>query len=202
MSRPVIIGVTGGIGAGKSTAIEAFVERGAVAFSADTAVHALYRTDEVKDAVRDRWGESVFDADGEVDRAKIADIVFERPGERRWLEQLLHPMVGNAWQKFVAEQSKGDEPAKLIVAEVPLLYEAGLEARYDAVVLVTASLPLRLERVGHRAHGVAGASQRAAHQMPEAEKAKRADFIYVNDSDREALSAFVGRVVSDVMVRQ
>ncbi|MCW2974304.1 MAG: dephospho-CoA kinase, partial [Thermoleophilia bacterium] len=102
--------MTGGIGAGKSTVVEAFVRRGAVSFSADAAVHALYHDADVVHEVRARWGDSVIDADGAVDRSAIAGIVFTDEAERLWLEGLLHPRVGVAWLAFVEAQASLPEP--------------------------------------------------------------------------------------------
>lgn len=195
----VVTGVTGGIGAGKSTAMEAFVRRGAVAFSADEAVHRLYATDEVREAVVDRWGDGMLGADGSVDRGAIAEIVFQEPEERRWLEGLLHPLVAREWLRFVHEARSSEQPPELVVAEVPLLFEAGLEARYDAVVAITAPLETRLARVGQRAGGGSRSKERAAAQLSDAEKAARADFSYENTGSLEDLERFVHGVIEALL---
>ena len=196
--RPVRIGVTGGIGAGKTAALEAFARAGAVPFSADEAVHRLYRTDEVRDAVRERWGDEVI-SDGEVDRAAVARIVFADPDELAWLEAFLHPLVGREWLRFLDEQDSRDDPPPAVVAEVPLLFEAGLEERYDHIVAVVAPYELRLQRVGERASGGDDdARQRAARQMREPEKLERAGFGYVNDGTLDELAAFVAEVMEQV----
>jgi dephospho-CoA kinase len=199
--RPILIGVTGGIGAGKSTVVDAFVHRGAVPFSADSAVHELYSAPGVVDAVRERWGESVLGSDGSVDRGSIASIVFNDPAERRWLEALLHPMVGRRWLAFVDEQRALNKPPEFVVAEVPLLFEVGLEDRYDAIVTITAPLPLRLERARARDDGKRHSTARASAQMDEAEKAERADFTYENTGSFEDLDAFAGEVLDELRVR-
>jgi dephospho-CoA kinase len=202
MPRPVLIGVTGGIGAGKSTVVDAFVHRGAVPFSADSAVHELYSDPGVVDAVRERWGDGVISAtDGSVDRAAIAAIVFTDEAERRWLEGLLHPLVGRAWLRFVEAQRSAESPPEFAVAEVPLLFEAGLEDRYDAIVTITAPLPLRIERAEARDDGKRLSKERAASQMPEEEKAERADFTYVNTGSFDDLDAFAGRVLDALRPR-
>ena len=199
-TRPPIIGITGGIGAGKSAALDAFGRAGAATFSADRAVHAIYAEDEdVRAAVRGRWGDEVLDADGSVRRDVIAAHVFGAPEELAWLEGLLHPRVAQAWLRFVEEAAASAPRPRAIAAEVPLLYEAGLEERYDRIVAISAPLDLRLERVGERAHGgSADARARAAHQMPESEKLRRADYGYVNDGSLADLDAFVRRVLDEV----
>lgn len=202
MARPIIIGVTGGIGAGKSTVVDAFARRGAVPFSADTAVHELYELAEVRDAVRERWGEDMFDESGAIDRASIAPVVFNDENERRWLEGLLHPLVGEAWDHFVGEQRALTTAPEFLVAEVPLLFEAGLEGRYDAVVTITAPFQTRIDR--SRARGAQRglertySKERAAAQMSEEEKVRRAHFAYDNTGSIDELDAFAGRVLDEL----
>ena len=202
MAGPVIIGVTGGIGAGKSTLVDALARRGAVPFSADEAVHELYRTPEVRDAVRERWGADVLGADGGVDRGAIAEIVFRDEDERRWLEGLLHPLVARSWLRFVHEHETADAEPEFLVAEVPLLFEAGLEDRYDAIVAIVAPLDTRLERAEARGRGRSLAGERAAAQMPDAEKSDRADFTFDNSGTREQLDAFAADVLETLRSRR
>lgn len=202
MTRPVLIGITGGIGAGKSTVVEAFVHRGAVSFSADAAVHELYADPEVVAAVRERWGDHVVDASsGTVDRSAIASIVFADEQERRWLEGLLHPLVGRAWMRFVEDQRALADPPEFVVAEVPLLFEANLQDRYDAIVAITAPLQVRIERARARDDGKRHSTARAAAQMPDAEKAARADFAYENTGSLDDLDAFAGEVLGTLRAR-
>lgn len=202
MPRPILIGITGGIGAGKSTVVEAFVHRGAVPFSADSAVHELYSDPAVVAAVRERWGDHVVDASsGTVDRSAIARIVFADEAERRWLEGLLHPLVGAAWLRFVEDQQALGSPPEFVVAEVPLLFEANLQDRYDAVVAITAPLALRIERARARDDGKRHSTARAAAQMSDAEKAARADFTYENTGSFDDLDAFAGEVLDGLRAR-
>jgi dephospho-CoA kinase len=195
VQRPVLIGVTGGIGAGKSTVVEAFARRGAVPFSADSAVHELYADPFVVARVRERWGDGVVDSSGVVDRSAIAAIVFNDESERRWLEALLHPLVGDAWHDFVDAQRARPRPPEFVVAEVPLLFEANLQGRYDAIVTITAPLPVRIERADARPDGKQLSAERAAAQLPDAEKAERADFAYENTGSLDDLDAFAERVL-------
>ena len=192
--------MTGGIGAGKSTVVEAFARRGAVPFSADAAVHALYHDPSVVEAVRERWGDPVIAADGSVDRSAIAGIVFTDERERLWLEGLLHPRVGAAWLAFTEEQAALPEPPEFLVAEVPLLFEAGLEDRYDAVVTITAPHATRMERAAARGSARSLPAERAAAQMSEREKADRADFTYTNTGSFEELDTFAHDVLDELRV--
>jgi dephospho-CoA kinase len=183
--RPPAVAVTGGIAAGKSEALAAFARYGAATLSADAIVHDLLASDaEVRDAIRDRWG-----ADAVGDRGRIGEIVFADPVELEWLERLLHPRtraVTDAWLAMV--------DAPLAVVEVPLLYETGGESRFDAVVVISASDEVR---AGRRS----GLAAREARLIPDAEKAGRADFVYVNDGSLDDLDEFVSEVVEIVCAR-
>jgi dephospho-CoA kinase len=185
----VLLGLTGGIGAGKSTALAAFAQLGCPTLSSDAVVHALYLEPEVRAAVVEHFGPGVLGGDGEVDRAALGARVFADDAERRWLEQLLHPRVDAALERWRGEQELA-HPGALLVHEVPLLYEAGLAARYDAVVLITA--PAGVRRSRRPAHF----EQRAATQLPEAEKAAQADHVYVNDGTPAELERWVADLVA------
>jgi dephospho-CoA kinase len=184
----VLLGLTGGIGAGKSTALAAFAQLGCPTLSSDEIVHALYLDPEVRAAVAEHFGPGVLDADGEVARPAVAARVFADDGERRWLEALLHPRVAAALERWRAEQEAA-HPGALLVHEVPLLYEAGLADRYDAVVLITAPGDVR------RARRPAHFDERAAAQLPEGDKAARANHVYVNDGTPEQLERWVADLV-------
>jgi dephospho-CoA kinase len=183
--RPPAVAVTGGIAAGKSEALAAFARHGAATLSADGIVHDLLAGDpEVREAIRDRWG-----ADAVGDRRRIGEIVFADPVDLEWLEGLLHPKtraVTDAWLATV--------DAPLAVVEVPLLYETGGETRFDAVVVISASDEIR---AGRRP----GFATREARLIPDAEKARRADFVYVNDGSLDELDTFVSHVVEAVCAR-
>jgi dephospho-CoA kinase len=195
--RPQTIGITGSIGAGKSTLVDALAGLGAARFSADAVVHELYDDDYVRDTIRGRWGDEVFAADGTPDREAIAGKVFSDPDELRWLEGLLHPMVAQRWLQFVDANSRADDPPPAIVAEVPLLFEAGVQDRYDTVVVVTAPLDERLRRVGERAHGASHAAARDQRQLSEEEKSSRADVVFVNDGDTAAIAECARQLLGD-----
>jgi len=185
----VLLGLTGGIGAGKSTALAAFERLGCPTLSSDAIVHALYREPEVRSAVVERFGPDVLGEDGEVARAALAARVFSDDIARRWLEQLLHPRVDDALERWRHEQEAAD-PGALLVHEVPLLYEAGVADRYDGVVLITAPDDVR------RARSPARFDERAAAQLPEADKVARADYVYFNDGTPAELERWVADLVA------
>jgi dephospho-CoA kinase len=191
--RLLAIAITGGIAAGKSEALAAFERRGAAVASADAIVHRVYlEDDELKSLLRERWGDGVFDAQGEVDRAAVAAIVFADRGELDWLEGVLHPRVVRAQEQWLAALRARPDPPALVVVEIPLLFETGGEARFDKVVALTAAPEVRAERRG------GGLESRESRLIPDEEKLRRADFAYVNDGSLEALDAFVAGVVEEL----
>lgn len=194
--RPLAVAITGGIGAGKSAALEAFARHGAATISSDGIVHRLLRDDpEVRARVRDRWGDEVTDASGAVDRACVAEIVFGDPEELAWLEGVLHPRVvaeTEVWRERLAAR---DEPPELAVVEVPLLYETNGERRFDAVVVITAPPQVRAERARVAAEG------RERRLIPDDEKVRRADFAFVNTGSLDDLEAWVSAVVRELRDR-
>jgi dephospho-CoA kinase len=185
----VLLGLTGGIGAGKSSALAAFGRQGCPTLSSDAVVHGLYREPEVRSAVVARFGPGVLGVDGEVCRSAVATRVFSDDIARRWLERLLHPLVAAAFERWRSEQD-ALHPDAVLVHEVPLLYEANLADRYDAVVLITAPDAVRRGRAPERF------DERAAAQLPEAQKVARAEYVYVNDGTLADLERWVADLVA------
>ena len=184
------IAVTGGIGAGKSEALRAFARHGAAVISSDEIVHGLLRSDEdVRAAVRERFGDGVFGPEGQVDRGRIADIVFADPEELDWLERLLHPRVIAAYLRWRDALAGRPDPPAVCVTEVPLLYEVGGDTSFDAVVVISAAPDVRVSRQ------VRPMQDRERRLIPDEEKLSRADFSYVNDGSLEELDQFVSEVV-------
>jgi dephospho-CoA kinase len=191
--RPIAVAITGGIGAGKSTALEAFHAHGAATVSSDEIVHHLLADDdEVRDAVVARLGEGVLGADGRPDRAKIAHAVFGDREQLTWLEGLLHPLVSREYLTWREQLAGLDDPPRVCVTEVPLLFEVGAEERFDKVVVITAPTALREQR-----RRVAR-DDRDARLLPDREKVRRADFHYVNTGSFEDLFAWVGDVMAQL----
>lgn len=193
MARPIAVAITGGIGAGKSEALAAFARHGAAVISSDDIVHRLLREDEsVRAELVERFGKSVLDDEGHVDRGAIAQIVFADPEALEWLEGLLHPLVVQeylSWRELLAE---GDDPPPVTATEVPLLYEVGGEDRFDVVVVVTAPPDVRSARTE------VDAEEREPRLLPDSVKVAQADFAYVNDDSLEKLDDFVKGVVREL----
>jgi dephospho-CoA kinase len=182
----VLLGLTGGIGGGKSEALRAFRRHGAVTLSSDESVRSLYARDEVRRAVGGHFGEGVIGPDGEVDRAAVGRIVFADTDELRWLERLLLPLLAAEFTAWRDRQTQGG--AQLLVHEAPTLFEVGVGDRYDAILTVTAPAEVR---EGRRP----GSRRQMAHQLPEDEKAARSDYVYENTGSLEDLDRFVAGLV-------
>jgi dephospho-CoA kinase len=188
------VGLTGGLGAGKSTALAELASLGASVLSADTVVHELYDTPAVRDAVRARFGSGVFDGD-RVDRGALAARVFEDDEQRRWLEALLWPLVAARAQEFYDQASRLEPPPRAAVVEAPLLFEAQAGPRYTATIAVVADDALRAQRLAVRDQ--AALARRDALQLPQPEKARRATYVVVNDGTVAELR----ERLSDVLVK-
>ena len=191
MPRPLAVAITGGIGAGKSTALESFRRHGAATVSSDEIVHHLLATDaEVKRALVDRLGEEILGDDGAPDRERIAFRVFKDREALDFLEKLLHPLVSREYMTWRDQLAALPNPPAVSVTEVPLLYEVGANERFDKVVVITAPTKLREARRG------GWTDDREARLIPDREKAQRADFTYVNTGTPDELDAWVGDVMA------
>jgi len=189
--RPIAVAITGGIGAGKSEALEAFRNHGAATVSSDEIVHHLLATDDsVRDALVARLGEGVLGEDGRPDRGRIAEVVFADRDALTFLEGLLHPLVAREYLTWRDQLARLPNPPRVCVTEVPLLYEAGGESRFDKVVGITAPTQVREQRRRVRR------DDRDGRLIPDREKAERADFVYVNTGSLEELDEWVSGVMA------
>lgn len=190
-----LIGLTGGMGAGKSTALAALRRLGAETLSTDQVVHELYESPQVRDAVVARWGERVAPG-GEVDRARVAEIVFADPGEREWLEGLLWPLVRERTARWTQQVRSASPPPRAAVLEVPLLFESGLDSAYDATIAIVAGEETIAQRTADRA--LVGVRERTGRQLSQEEKARRATFAIVNDGGVEELERELSEVLDNL----
>jgi len=148
-------------------------------------VHELYEAPEVRDAVMERWGTA--------DRAEIARRAFATLEDREWLEQLLWPKVGERMWAWRQEQEAREPAPRALVVEVPLLFESGMEAAFDATVAVVADESVRRERAGGRGH--AALDERTARQLTQEEKAARATYTVANSGTLEELEEALTDVI-------
>jgi dephospho-CoA kinase len=189
LARPLTIGLTGGIAAGKSEALAAFERLGAATISSDAVVHELLETEPLLPRLVERWGEEVA-PDGKVDRDRIGSIVFADGDELKWLEGQIHPLVGErigAWLASLPEE------AEVAVVEVPLLFETGMDGVFETTVAVVTSDEVRGERA--RARGHALVDEREARQLPQTDKASRAAHVVQNDGSVEDLERELSALV-------
>jgi dephospho-CoA kinase len=183
-ARVPFVGLTGGIAAGKSEALKALEREGAATLSTDSVVHEILTTGEVRDKLVERFGEKVA-PNGEIDRGAIADHVFSDDEQRKWLEELLWPRVGERMVAWREEVDRADPPPRAAVVEVPLLFESGMEHAFDKTIAVVADESTRNERAGSRGHR--GVESRTSRQLSQDEKAQRADIVVHNDGSLEDL---------------
>jgi dephospho-CoA kinase len=179
---PSLIGLTGGIAAGKSEVLAILGELGAETLSTDAVVHDLLGSDPaVRSALVDRWGARVAPG-GELDRGRIAGIVFEEPDELGWLESVLHPRVGERvaeWRRSLPDH------VRVAVVEVPLLFEGRMAEICDQTIAVIADDDLRERRASARGTGELEA--RDARQLSQADKAERATHVIRNNGTLDEL---------------
>jgi dephospho-CoA kinase len=186
------VGLTGGLGAGKSTALGALAELGAATLSTDAVVHELLATDELRELIVERLGPEVA-PDGVLDRSRIAERVFGDDEARSWLEGVLWPRVGERVASWRAGLEDADPQPRAAVVEVPLLFESGMESGFDATIAVIADEAIRETRAGARGH--ASVAERTGRQLSQEEKAARADHAIRNDGSVEALRSELAAVL-------
>jgi dephospho-CoA kinase len=187
------VGLTGGLGSGKSEALRALEELGAATLSTDAVVHDLLASDALREIVTARLGDEV--APGrQLDRSLIAERVFGDEEARTWLEGELWPRVGKRVAEWKQEVDSLEPPPRAAVVEVPLLFESGMEAVFDATIAVVADEDARAQRAGARGH--ASVAERAGRQLTQEEKAKRADYEVRNEGTLEELRETLSRVLA------
>lgn len=193
--RSFVLGLTGSIGMGKSATASMFAARGVPVHDADAAVHRLYGPGGAAAAAIGSAFPGTLVPDGSVDRSALRAAVLDRPDALARLEAIVHPLVGQVAQDFLARHSG----APLVLLDIPLLYETGGAGRCDAVLVVTAPPEIQRARVLARP-GMSEAALAAilAKQLPDAEKRARADFVIDTSLGFAAAEAAVDRVIAAV----
>lgn len=195
---PCVIGLAGSVGAGKSTVARMLAEHGCVVVDSDAAVRELLKSDPVREELARWWGPGVVGADGALDRSAIARIVFADEAERKRLEGFIHPLLAPGRERAIRDAAKAGAPA--VVLDAPLLFEAGLDAVCDAVVVVDAPRSVRQARVmASRGWDAQELARREKSQHPLEDKRRRADYLLDNSGDEAALAELVARVFSKIM---
>lgn len=180
------IGLTGGIATGKSTVSQMLVERGAALIDADVIAREIMEPGHpVLAEVVERFGRDILLPDGRLDRKKLGAIVFSDSGQRKLLESITHPAI-RAEMKGRMANIEAAEPRRLVVADIPLLFESGLEGMYEQIMVVYVPRPIQLERLMLRDRlTLEQAEARLQAQMDIEEKRERADVLIDNSRGKE-----------------
>lgn len=193
----VVIGLTGGVGAGKSTVARMLEDLGCALFDADARARAVLEEPDVRAAIVSDWGEGVLNEEGQVDRAALGLIVFADDAQRRRLEGLVHPRVRASMRESIARART--EGRRAIVLDIPLLLEGGLDEICDVVVHVDAPEGRRDSNVKSRGWDADERARREAAQTPVAQKARRADVVIVNDGSLDELRERVEAALTAIL---
>jgi|SRR5882724_5362604 len=190
----MILGITGGLGCGKSTAARLFAQHGFRRLDSDAMVRDhVYALPEVLAALRDRLGPEALLVDGTVNRTHVASLVFNDDAALKWLEELVHPRLFAHWRELWRAA-----PASSWVVEVPLLFEKQLENWFDFIACVTCAPSQQLTRLEQRGLNRALAAQRISKQLPLARKIELSDFVLLNDGSAEFLQKQVDLLVESL----
>ena len=185
------VGLTGGIGAGKSTVADLFSHKGAVVIRSDELARQVIEPQTPGfQQVIDRFGKDLVNSEGYIDRAKLAQIVFKDDAALKDLENIIHPLVRSKTNEIIDQHTS----ETIIVNEIPLLLEKKMESLFDFLVIVISSEKNRLERLAHRGLTAEQATARMAKQVSDEQRKAAADFLIVNDGNLDQLEADVEKI--------
>mgnify|MGYP002654486275 CR=1 FL=1 len=194
----LVVGLTGGIGAGKSTVAELFARLGALVIDADQLARmAIERGSDGFADVMLRFGEEVI-VNGDIDRKKLAEIVFSDEQARKDLEAIVHPRVQALFAEAVADLDHDD----ILIYEIPLLVETGAAEKFDHVITVESEIELRKERLLKKGLYISQIEKRMASQASEEARTAVADSVIRNDGDEDSLLRQVENLWESVLVPQ
>jgi dephospho-CoA kinase len=186
----LIVGLTGGIGAGKSTVGNMFAQLGALVIDADQLARQAIEPGSIGfDEVVAEFSEEIL-TDGDIDRQKLGSVVFKDSGKRKALEAIIHPKV----RDLFAAKVNSLNPDDILIYEIPLLVESGAQKKFDFIITVESDIENRLDRLFERGLSEEEAERRIAAQASQEEREAVADCVIVNDGDRAELFAEVARI--------
>ena len=197
--RPIVVGLTGSIAAGKTAVARIFAELGCMVVDSDADARAALDRPEVRDSIVSWWGPGVVSADGSVDRKAVGKIVFADAGERSRLERLVHPIVRRSRESLIEQAASAG--ARVVVADVPLLFEAGVDAECDVTVYVDAPVEVRRERARARGWDEGELERRESAQWAVAMKKARADERIENAGTTQELRETIARLLERISAR-
>ena len=185
------VGLTGGIGAGKSTVADLFSQKGAVVIRSDELARQVIEPQTPGfQQVIDRFGQDFVNSEGYIDRAKLAQVVFQDDAALKDLENIVHPLVRSKTNQIIDQHTS----ETIIVNEIPLLLEKKMESLFDFLVIVISSEKNRLERLSQRGLTTEQATARMSKQVSDDERKAAADFLIVNDGNLDQLEADVEKI--------
>ena len=197
VNHSVRIGVTGGMGCGKSTVSKLLAEQGFILIDSDALIRdkILHLPEVVAEAVN-KYSDKILDSEGKIDRSRLATKVFANDADLRWLEELTHPRLFDEWRAIMRPDPKGRW-----VIEVPLLFEKQLENWFDFIVCVASSPDQQLARLEQRGIPRPLAEQRISKQLLLAKKIELSDFVLWNDGPISFLKDQVKILSADLQSR-
>jgi len=188
-----VLGIIGGIGSGKSTVSALFQKLGAAVINADEIGHHVLLLPQIKKAALKRWGNTILGTDGNIDRRKLAAIVFANKEELAYLQSLTHPLIAEEVERLRKEYEQAG--SQLCLLDAPLLLESGWEQSVDLIVFVSVPDEVRWQRIQNRGWSKAEWQQREAAQLSVEQKQQSADLILDNSGDTEHLHRQVEKLV-------
>jgi dephospho-CoA kinase len=191
----ILVGLTGGVATGKSTVAKMFKRCGAILIDADKLAREVVKPGKLAwRAIVKQFGKTVLNQNRSLDRQALGSIVFHNPKKRRQLERIIHPRVAREQQRLVRRIAKG-KPRAVVIYEVPLLFEAGVDKRVDKIIVVTVDSNTQIARLKKR-NGLTRteAIQRIRSQMPLAKKIQQADHVLNGTLPRPSLRKQVGQL--------
>ncbi|HVZ93879.1 MAG TPA: dephospho-CoA kinase [Phycisphaerales bacterium] len=200
-STPYILGLAGGVGSGKSSAARILSRLGAHVIDFDALTQTVLDRPDVRDTLVEWWGPSVLDDRRQVDRAAVAQRIFQSDADRKRLEALIHPLV---WRTREQAQSEAVAHHKdIAVMDAPLLFEAGLDRECDAVLFIDTDRAIRLSRVGtNRGWDEAELTRRESAQLPVEQKKARSRFVVANNAGEGELEVAIRRILDIIRESQ
>ena len=192
------LGLTGSVGSGKTTAAGFFREEGARVENADDIAKSIFERKDIQKAMIDYFGNEITDANGTVDRSKVARRIFSNSKDREFLNGLIHPHVREELKRKRIKTEEGT----LFVYDVPLLFETDQDHEYDLTLLITAPDHIRSRRTIERNGWTEEEfEKRNISQLSQENKASRADLVYSNDGNLEEMHTFIKKLYNDIMAQ-